>query len=132
MSFLPHLPRTGLELEGRRLPVDVALASTFLARLRGLMLSDPIAPACGLLIVPCNSIHTLGIRGALEAVFLSKKMQVLKISSPLKPWRSLSACSGAWAVLEWRVGEAANFGLREGSQLKQVSAGGPPLKSLFP
>jgi hypothetical protein len=37
------------------------------------------------------------------------------------PWRGVSVCPGAWAVLEWHVGEAAGLGLREGSQLKQIS-----------
>ena len=121
MRFLPKLPRIELALEGQPLRAEIALASSFLARLRGLMLTGPMIPRRGLMIAPCNSIHTLGMCGPLEAVFLSKDLRVLKISPPLKPWRGVSACRGAWAVLEWPVGEAAYFGLRVGSQLKQVS-----------
>jgi len=121
MEFLPKLPRIGLELEGQPLNIEIALASSFLSRLRGLILTGPMTPGRGLMIAFCNSVHTFGMRGPIEVVFLSKDLRVLKISSPLRPWRSVSACFGAWAVLEWCVGEADNFGLREGSQLKQVS-----------
>jgi len=120
MSFLPKLPRVKLALEDQPLDIDIALASRFLERLRGLILTGPVMPTRALMIAPCNSIHTLGMRGQLEAVFLSKDLRVLKISPPLKPWRGMSICPGAWAVLEWRVGEAAYLGLRQGSQLKQI------------
>lgn len=120
MNFLPNLSRIGLELDGQPLGVEVALAESFFARLRGLILTGPPMPARGLLLAPCNSIHTLGMRGPIEAVFLSKELRVLKIDTPLKPWRSVSACRGAWAVLEWRAGEAAYLGLRKGAQLKQT------------
>ena len=120
MRFLPDLPRIGLELEGCPLCAEIALAASFGARLRGLMMVAPLEPGQGLLIAPCSSIHMLGMRAPIEAVFLSKDLRVLKISPPLKPWRSISACPGAWAVLEWRVGESAHFGLRKGAQLKRI------------
>jgi len=122
MQFLPRRPRIKLELDGQPLGIDIVLAVSFLARLRGLILTGPMVPGRGLLIASCNSIHTLGMRGPIEAVFLSKELRVLKIASPLKPWRSLSVCLGAWWVLEWSVGEAARIGLRKGSQLQQISA----------
>jgi len=127
MRFLPKLPRIGLELEGRPLRAEIALARSFGARLRGLMMAAPLKPGQGLLIAPCSSIHMLGMRGPIEAVYLSKDFRVLKISPPLKPWRSVSACLGAWGVLEWRVGEAAHFGLRKGSQLKRIDVVDHPL-----
>ncbi|MDR2259469.1 MAG: DUF192 domain-containing protein, partial [Azoarcus sp.] len=94
-----------------------ALAGSFFSRLRGLMLAAPLSPGRGLLIVPCNSIHALFMRGEFEAVFLSKDFRVLKIASPLRPWRGMSVCPGARAVLEWAVGEAASLGVREGARL---------------
>jgi uncharacterized membrane protein (UPF0127 family) len=129
MRFLPKLPRIGLELNGQPLDADIALATGFLSRLRGLILSAPSLPArAGLLIAPCNSIHMLGMSWPIEALFLSKDLRVLKIASPLKPWRGVSACLGAWAVLEWGVGEASRLGVCEGSQLKQARLQAPPLE----
>ena len=54
---------------------------------------------------------------SVEAVFLSKSRQVLKVSPALKPWRSLSACRNARSMIEWRPGHAARRGLRAGAQL---------------
>ena len=118
MAFFPRLPRIELELQGKRLPVDIALADRFLARLRGLMFAAPLFAGRGLLIAPCNSIHALGMRGQFEAVFLSKDFRVLKIASPIRPWLGMSLCPGAHAVLEWAVGEAHRLGVREGMRLQ--------------
>ena len=118
MKFLPHHPRVTLTLDGHPLDADIALAAGFFARLRGLMFAPPLPARAGLLIVPCNSIHMLGMRARLEAVFLSKDFRVLKISRPLLPWLGLSACPGAAAVLEWTPGTAQAFGIREGEKLR--------------
>jgi uncharacterized membrane protein (UPF0127 family) len=123
MGFLPKLPRVVLELEGRPLCADIAQARSFFARLRGLIRCGPLSPGQALLIAPCNSVHTLGMGGPIEAVFLSKDLRVLKISRALKPWRGASGCLGAWGVLEWRVGESSRLGLRAGAQLKQTNMG---------
>jgi uncharacterized membrane protein (UPF0127 family) len=118
MPFFPRLPRVGLELQGQPLAIEIALAEGFFSRLRGLMFAPPLSPGYGLLLVPCHSIHALFMRGCFEAVFLAQDGRVLQIASPLRPWRGVSVCRGARAVLEWAVGEAACLGIREGAQLK--------------
>jgi uncharacterized membrane protein (UPF0127 family) len=125
MTLLPHLPRVRLTLEGVPLEADIALAAGVLSRLRGLILTPRPPMGCGLLIVPCNSIHTIGMRYPLEALYLSKDGRVLKISRALPPWLGLSGCLGARAVLEWRPGNAARFGLRAGGQLHWAKMGAP-------
>jgi len=122
MSFLPKLPRMGLGCGGERLEVELAQARRFFARLRGLVLAGPLGRGEGLLIAPCNSIHTLWMGGPIEAVFISKDWRVLKITSALKPWRGLAGCRRAWGVIEWQPGQAARFGLREGAQLEGLPA----------
>jgi uncharacterized membrane protein (UPF0127 family) len=118
MDFFPRLPRIGLRLCGQPLAVEIALADGFLSRLRGLMFAPPLRPGRGLLIVPCNGIHAFFMRDEFEAVFLSKDDRVLRIASPIRPWWGMSLCPGARAVLEWRVGEAARLGVREGARLQ--------------
>ncbi|MDR2788799.1 MAG: DUF192 domain-containing protein [Candidatus Accumulibacter sp.] len=118
MGFFPRLPRVGLKLRDRPLSAEIALADGFFSRLRGLMFAAPPPPGRGMLIVPCNGIHALGMRGRFEAVFLSKDFRVLRIVSPIRPWLGVSVCPGAHAVLEWSVGEAARFGVCEGMRLQ--------------
>lgn len=124
MNFFPHLPRVVLERDGEPLAVEIALADGFFPRLRGLMFAAPLSPGFGLLIAPCNGIHALFMRGPFEAVFLSRDFRVLKIASPIRPWRGLSVCLGACAVIEWAVGGAARLGITEGVSLKWTNRRG--------
>ncbi|MDR2689881.1 MAG: DUF192 domain-containing protein [Azoarcus sp.] len=117
MNFLPRLPRVELSLDGEPLDADIALASSILSRFRGLMLTARPEMGRGLLLVPCSSIHMLGMCYPLEAVYLSKDFRVLKISRGLPPWMGISGCLGARAVLEWLPGNAAHFGVRVGQHL---------------
>jgi uncharacterized membrane protein (UPF0127 family) len=58
-----------------------------------------------MLIRPAPSIHTFFMRFAIDAVFVSRTGQVLKVASDVKPWRA-RFCRGAYAVLELGAGEA--------------------------
>ncbi|MDR0634598.1 MAG: DUF192 domain-containing protein [Azoarcus sp.] len=126
--LLPHLPRVRLTLEGEPLEADIALAAGVFSRLRGLILTARPAMGSGLLIVPCNSIHMIGMRYPLEALSLSKDGRVLKISRLLPPWLGLSGCLGARAVLEWLPGSAAHFGVRVGHRLHWARTPAPELR----
>jgi uncharacterized membrane protein (UPF0127 family) len=117
MSHLPHLPRVALELEGRPLDADVALAATFGSRMRGLAHTRQLPERAGLLITPCNSIHMVGMWYPLEAVFLSRDNRVLKVSRKLLPWLGLSGSLRARSVIEWRPGTARALGIEKGAKL---------------
>ena len=95
------------------------LAETPLARLRGLLGRSGLPSGEGLLLRPAGSIHTAFMRFAIDAVFLNRANEVVKVAPQLRPWRTAS-CRGARAVLELRAGEAAKRGLRPGVSLTQV------------
>ena len=94
-------------------------ATTFLARLRGLMLRPPLPPAHGLLLAPCASIHMCFMRFAIDAVYLDDARRILKIAPHLLPWLGLSCCRGAWGCLELPAGAAARLGLTVGERLSE-------------
>lgn len=73
---------------GRRYPV----ATRPLARLLGLALLPPERAGPGLLIPRCRSVHTLGMRFALDLVFLDGRGQVVAIRRAVPPRR---------LVIEW-------------------------------
>ena len=95
------------------------LAETPLARLRGLLGRSGLPSGEGLLLRPAASIHTAFMRFTIDAVFLNRGNEVVKVVSDLKPWRTAS-CRGSRAVLELPAGEAAKRGLRPGVSLTQV------------
>jgi hypothetical protein len=67
--------------------MHVALAVTARRRLRGL-LGRPVAP---LLLAPARSVHTVGMREAIDVVFLDADLRVLRVVT-------LPAGQARWAV----------------------------------
>lgn len=94
----------------------VRRAETFLARLKGLLLAPPLPPGEGLLLVPCNSVHTAFMRHPIDVVFLDRAGRIEKIVPRLAPWR-LAACLAAYQTLELAAGEAERLGLVPGESL---------------
>ncbi|GHU11096.1 hypothetical protein FACS1894185_3760 [Betaproteobacteria bacterium] len=111
-------PRVTLQHCGKLVDAQIALASTFWSRFRGLVCTPRLSRASGLLIAPCNSIHMLGMRYPIEAIFVAKDFQVLKICRNVRPWVDVCCCFQARAVLEWLPGGAEDFGIRVGDLLR--------------
>jgi uncharacterized membrane protein (UPF0127 family) len=86
----------------------VYVATTFGARLLGLAWLREPAPGCALLIPRCRSVHTFGMRFALDVAFLDEGGVPLRVERSVGARRVLS-CRGAFAVLETRAGELGLF-----------------------
>jgi uncharacterized protein len=95
------------------------VASSFSARLRGMMLTASLKPGTGLLFPRTSSVHTHFMRYPIDVVFLDRERRVLSIRDTLKPWRFASA-RGAAAVLELAAGTCARIGLAVGETLSEV------------
>jgi uncharacterized protein len=80
---------------GRNLPV----ASTRRARLLGLAFLDRAEAGEGLLIPRCRSVHTFGMRFALDLIFLAADGRVVEVRREVPP-RRLARCQAADSVLE--------------------------------
>lgn len=103
-------------------PLQIEVADSFFARLRGLMGRRSLAPADGLLLVPCSSVHMCFMRFAIDVVYLDKDYHIRKIVPGLRPWIGVSWCSGAGSALELEAGRAAAEGIRVGQKLLLVNA----------
>ncbi len=90
---LRALPRR--RVLGREVPV----AAGFRARLLGLSRLPREAAGPGLLIPRCSSVHTFGMRFALDLVFLDGDGRALAVRRGVRP-RRLVCHRGARAVLE--------------------------------
>ena len=67
--------------------VDAEIAETFAERARGLIGRRGLASGTGMLITKCNCIHTFFMRFAIDATFLDKSGQVVKVVRNIRPWR---------------------------------------------
>ena len=91
---------------GRLVPV----ADRRVARLVGLALLPRQRAGPGLLIPHCRSVHTFGMRFALDVLFLDGENRVVEVPRAVGPNRFVS-CRSASAVLELPAGgEGAGAG----------------------
>ena len=85
--------------------LEVREARTPLERLRGLAGLESIEPDEALLLRRCRSIHTLGMRFALDLIWLDTDDHVVSIDHDVQPNR-VRSCRHARHVIEVRAGEA--------------------------
>lgn len=83
-------------------------ADTFRERLLGLAWRDRSQTGPGLLIPRCASVHTFGMRFALDLFFLDSAGRVIYVRRGVPP-RRVVWCRGAAAVLEIPSGEGGEF-----------------------
>lgn len=88
---------TTLASEARR-------ADNVVSRFVGLLLSARLAPGQGLWLIPCRSIHSLGMRFAFDAVFLNQDLVVVRVVPNLPPMRLRESAHSAFSVLELPTG----------------------------
>lgn len=80
------------------------LADTFLKRIKGLIGKESFSQGEALVIIPCKSIHSFFMRFPIEVVFLNKENKVIKIISPLKPYRLTGIYFSAYSCIEFPLG----------------------------
>jgi uncharacterized membrane protein (UPF0127 family) len=93
------------------------LADTSAKRRTGLLKRSTLERGEGLLIVPCEGIHSFGMKFPFDALFLSGSRKVLKVRASM-PRGRISLCLRAHSVLELPAGIAAETGTQAGDQLE--------------
>jgi uncharacterized membrane protein (UPF0127 family) len=78
------------------------------SRARGLARLDALPADHALLFERCRSVHTAGMRFALDLVWLDRAGAVVRVDAAVAP-RRLRTCLRARAVVETVAGEGARF-----------------------
>jgi uncharacterized membrane protein (UPF0127 family) len=84
------------------------VARAFGERRRGLAKMTPMPPDHALRILKCNSVHTFGMRFALDLVWLGRGGRVVRVDRDVAP-RRIRLCVRARSVVEARTGEGDRF-----------------------
>jgi uncharacterized membrane protein (UPF0127 family) len=92
------------------------VAGTSKQRRRGLMGCASIAPGEGVWIVPCEAIHTFGMKTPIDSIFLDKQLRVRAVRPHLKPGR-IALCLRAHSVLELAPGTIERSGTQVGDRI---------------
>ena len=96
---------------------SVWYANGYFTRLRGL-LGRKLSDRGGLLLTPCNAIHTIGMRYAIDAVYLDRHFRVLRVDASINPGKVCPMQRGARYVLELSAGYAAQCNVTVGDTLE--------------
>jgi uncharacterized membrane protein (UPF0127 family) len=102
-SRLERLPTLALDNSAR-----LAVADRPSARLAGLAGVRALPPRTGLLIPGCRSVHTFGMRFALDLIWLGADGGIVDLTGYVGPGRVVRVRS-ARAVVEVRASEGARF-----------------------
>ena len=80
------------------------------SRMRGLARLAELAPGHALLLAPCRSVHTAGMRFALDLLWLDARGEPVRLDLAVAPHR-LRSCGRARAVIECNAGDGERFAL---------------------
>ncbi len=95
---------------------QVRIAGTSRERRRGLLDTEEFHEGSGIWILPCEAIHTFGMKFPIDSIFLDKRLRVRSLRKGLRPGR-IAFCLAAHSVLELPVGTIEKSGTLLGDQL---------------
>ncbi len=113
----PQLRRVENLSKRKLLAQRTQVARTFATRLRGLLFRSPLAPGEGLLICPCNSVHTFLMGYPIDVVFINREKRVVHLIKEMQPQRISRLVRKAHSVLELPAGAVAESGTEVGDLL---------------
>ncbi|MDT8903676.1 DUF192 domain-containing protein [Anaeroselena agilis] len=102
---------------GKLLANDARLADSFFTRLRGLLGTEGLPDGGGLVIRPCCSIHTFGMKYPIDVLFAADGDRVAHTVANLGPGR-MTLCRGSRYVIELPPGTLDRTGTKPGDQLR--------------
>jgi len=122
MSSLHHLTdreeRAAIIVRtGARIAERLEETRGFLSRLKGLLGRSKLEPGTGLLIHPCQGIHTVGMRFSIDALFLDRSNRVARLEHSMPPGRFVPFVPRAARVLELPAGTLAAAGVEVGDEV---------------
>jgi uncharacterized protein len=93
------------------------IADDSATRRKGLLGRTGLDPGHGIWIIPCSAVHSLGMKFAIDVVYIDRKLKVLKVRPAMAPWQ-MSICLFAHSVLELPSGTIDRTQTRTGDQLE--------------
>ena len=91
-----------------------AMADRFGSRLAGLLGAASLPPGHGLVLKPCRSVHSWGMRFSLDVGFVDGSGRLCHLIHGLRPFRFSAVIKEAVYVIEAPAGTFRRTGTREG------------------
>ena len=96
----------------------VRVARSWWDRMVGLLNRRSLPLGEALILPGCQSIHTVGMKFAIDVIFVTRQWRVVAIQAALPPGKFLAPVWNAWGVIEMASGALDGVGLRVGDQLR--------------
>lgn len=96
---------------------SITVAQSSLTRLVGLLRHRSLGPGCGLLIVPSQAVHTVGMHFPIDVIFLDRDWRVCHLRQVMQPNRVTAVHWKSRFVLELPAGVIATCSTAVGDQL---------------
>lgn len=94
----------------------ISVAENAWDRMRGLLARPPLRSYEGMLIMNCCSVHTVGMKYAIDVIFLRSDGEIIRVVENLRPLR-MTSCYEAEMTLELFTGSARKLQLIAGGRL---------------
>ncbi len=94
--------------------------SSFLHRAVGLLARTTLRPDEGVWIASCQAIHTIGMRVAIDVIFVDRGGRVIRAVQDVRPNRFALSCAGARSVVELGSGALREVDVMPGDLLELV------------
>lgn len=101
---------------------NLFLADSFWSRMKGLMGKKDLAENDGLLLVPCNSVHSMFMRFPIDLLFLDQNFTVIRIIERFKPWKATPIFRDCCQVVELKAGVALKKGVSIEDKLEIIKS----------
>jgi uncharacterized protein len=98
--------------------INVIVASSIFARMRGLIGRKNLTAGDALLLCPCNGIHTFGMKFPIDVLFLDRENIVVAIRKNLVPNRMTPLYFAAKSVLELPAGIVEATATKAGDEIE--------------
>ncbi|HJV64139.1 MAG TPA: DUF192 domain-containing protein [Geomonas sp.] len=102
---------------GQLLAANLSVAATFLSRSKGLLGRQRLSAGEGLLIAPCNGVHTFFMKFPIDVIFLDKENRIIGAREHLPPYRITRVLFSCVRVLELPAGTLTASGTVPGDRL---------------
>lgn len=102
---------------GTLLADKCSVATGYFRRARGLLFRPPLAEGEGLLLRPCNAVHTFLMGFPIDVLFLDKQNRLVHLVEWMRPNRATWPVLRARDTLELPAGTARKTGTEVGDLL---------------
>jgi uncharacterized protein len=92
-------------------------------RMKGLLGRANLKDGDGLVIMPCSSVHTIGMRFPIDVIFFDKRRRIVAIRRNMKSFRLSAWHPAAAGVVEAAAGTFGELSAKAGDELDFQPAG---------